>query len=133
MKKIDTEVAQQDLDRFIDNLKVNPIKLDSLEDEKEKCLQLIEYGQLIINKDDVAIFKPYTPFNFGDNSIEEIEFASRRITVKEMEKNLIGKSDSEKTRRLMAFLIKKPSAFLQAMDADDYTNFANIAAFFLPR
>ncbi|MCJ7802757.1 MAG: hypothetical protein MUP82_10420 [Candidatus Marinimicrobia bacterium] len=132
--KVDSEVAEKDFQRFVEALNLSSVKLERLEkDEKTEVLRLIEHGALAIKDDGIAVLYPFDEVKFGDEIITEIEFCSRRITVKELEKHSQGKTDIEKTRRMFAFLIGKPSAFLERLSSDDFINFSQVAAFFLPR
>jgi hypothetical protein len=133
-KKIDSEVAEQDFNRFVQALKISPVKLERLEkEEKEAVIQLIEHGALVIRDDGIAVLKPYDELKFGDELVEEIEFCSRRISLKELNKYSVGRTDLEKTQRMFSFLIGKPSAFVERLSSDDFINFSQVAAFFLPR
>lgn len=133
--KISTDVAEKDIERFISALEINPMKLEELEEEKERCIKLIEHGFLTIDEKGLATFKLFKAVSYGDEDVSEIKFRSDMPEVKDMEKNTIGKNDIEKTRRMFAFLIsgQYPSAFFSRMKSDDLTNFSHVAAFFLPR
>ena len=132
--KVDIEIAEQDFQRFIEALKVNELKLKKLEEEKDAVIELIEYGHACVEEDGKIIYKLIEPVEFesGKEAISELKFGLRRITVGEMEKNMIGKNDIEKTRRMFAYLTKTNSGLFKGLK-DDFMNVANIAAFFLPR
>lgn len=133
MSKISSEVAQNELDRFIEMLKINPIKLKNLSEETDRFLDLVEYGALTINDEGEATLKLYDSFEFGEENIDSVKFPKKRITVKDTEKRSIGKTDMARSLSLYAFLAEKPTEFMRRMSADDFNNFTCIAAFFLPR
>ena len=134
MGKVDIEVAEQDFQRFVKALKVNELKLKKLEEEKEAVIELIEYGYAYVDEEGKITYKLIEPVTFesGKEAISELKFDLRRITVGEMEKNMTGKNDIEKTRRMFGFLTKTNSGLFKGLK-DDFMNIANIAAFFLPR
>ena len=94
----------------------------------------IENSDVYFKIEDCIVYNLIDPIEFDNgDSITELTFRKRRITVGEMEKNMVGKNDVEKTRRIFAFLTKKNSAIFTKMQSDDFMNISNIAAFFLPR
>lgn len=134
MSKVDIEVAEQDFQVFVDALKINELKLKKLEDEKDSVIELIEYGYASVDEDGRITYKLVEPVTFesGNEALSELTFGLRRITVGEMEKQMVGKNDIEKTRRMFGYLTKQNSALFKKM-GDDFMNVSNIAAFFLPR
>jgi len=144
MKKItDPEILEQEYQRFIEPLKINPAKLESLEEskdpekssEKEQLIKLIRLGLLVINDENTAVFNIFDPVQYGEETINQLTFRADTPTVSDIEKFGVGKSAMEKTRRIFSFLVvgKYPSAFFSKMKSDDLNNFAQIAAFFLPQ
>lgn len=133
--KVDRTTAENDLQRFIELLKIKDKKLEKLEEEKEEILSGIEYGNITIDDDGVITYKLDDPvlFDDGDDALTEVTFSKRRVSVGEMEKKMIGKTDMEKSRKLIAFLVGKNSALFEKVMGDDYAAITNIAAFFLPR
>jgi hypothetical protein len=135
MKKVDIDTAKDDFDRFILALGIKPKKLDKLEEEADEIIKGIEYGNVIIDDNGTISYILDDPIKFDDNSnaLDKVTFAKRRITLGEMEKKMIGKTDLEKTRRMFAYLTSTNSGFLLKMSGDDFFAISQIAAFFLPR
>lgn len=131
---IDVKTAESDMKRFFDSLKLSELKLSKLEEETESLLELIQLGYVKIDDDGKLTYKLQYPLknDVGDITLSELVFVNRRITVGEMEKNLQGKNDVEKSRRMLAYLTNQNSAFFAKMD-DDFVSLGTISAFFLPR
>lgn len=145
MKKItDPALLEQEYQRFVDALRINPAKLETLEEgvgsrssDKEKLIKLISLGLVIVNDNNQIEFKIFEPVQFGDKLVEKLVFRKDKPKVKDIEKYGIGKSDMEKTRKIFSFLLDDqetyPSGFFLQMESDDLNNFSQVAAFFLPQ
>lgn len=133
--RIDTETATKDCKRFIEALKINDIKLQKLEAEKETIIELIENGYVIINEDGSVIYNLLYPIVSDSDSVEidHLNFSIRRVRIEDIEKKLNGKNDIENGRKLIGFLTKTNSGLISKFDADDVKYLSDIAAFFLPR
>jgi hypothetical protein len=145
MKKItDPVLLENEYNRFIEALRINPAKLESLEEsisnkssEKEKLIKLISVGLVIVNDNNQVVFNIFEPVQHGEKLVEKLTFRKDKPKVKDIEKYGVGKTDMEKTRRIFSFLLDDgetyPSAFFSQMESDDLNNFAQVAAFFLPQ
>lgn len=134
MSKVDIEVAEHDFQRFVEALKINELKLKKLEEEKDAVIELIEYGYISVDEEGKITYKLIEPVEYesGKEALSSLTFGLRRVTVGEMEKQMVGKNDIEKTRRMFGYLTKQNSALFKKM-GDDFMNISHIAAFFLPR
>ena len=144
MRKItDQEERENEYLRFIAPLKINPVKLKSLEEsrdpnkksDKEKILELMEYGLCYVNEENKVVSVVFEPVEYGESKVSELIFRGETPNVSDIEKFGVGRSDMEKTRRIFSFLVngKFPSSIFSKMKSDDLNNFAQIAAFFLPQ
>jgi len=134
MTKVAYEIAVLDFERFIESLKISELKLEKLQDEKDEIIKLISAGFIIIDESGRLIYKLQYPISNKDGEVvlSEMKFCSRRITVGEMEKKMVGKNDIEKARKMVAYMTSTNSAFIEQMD-DDFVALGMISAFFLPR
>lgn len=130
---VDEETAAKDFERFVEFLRISPRKLEKMEEEKNEVILGIKYGNIIVDDEGKIKYKLEDPLAFDNgDSIQEIKFMDRRVTVGEMETKMIGKNDLEKTRRMFAFITKENSGIFSKM-GDDFMLISQIAAFFLPR
>ena len=90
---------------------------------------------VVIDSDGKLIYKLQYPIKAvgTDNVVlKEVKCVGRRISVGEMEKNMVGKNDVEKSRKIIAYMCSINSALVSQMD-DDFVVLSTISAFFLPR
>jgi hypothetical protein len=133
-EKVTSEVAQEEANLFFASLNLSELKLSKMEEEKQSLVELIQYGFVVIDEDGKLTYLMQYPLKneSGNVVLDKLVFVNRKITVGEMEKNLTGKNDIEKARKILAYLTKTNSQFFSKMD-DDFVALGSISAFFLPR
>ena len=139
---VDIETAKLDFDRFVEALNINERKLIALKQDSasgknpvDELIELIQYGLVVIDSDGKLVYKLQYPIKAAgtDNIVlSEVKCVGRRISVGEMEKNMVGKNDVEKSRKIIAYMCSINSALVSQMD-DDFVVLSTISAFFLPR
>jgi hypothetical protein len=135
-KKVTYDVAIKDFKRFTDKLEMHPAKLEKLEEEQEYLLPYVEYGNIVIDEDgNLEFHLTNPPMDEDGNPVFEgsIKFPKRRISVGEQERQMKGKDDYEKGRKLLSWMIGENPLHVKTIDSDDYAIINNIAAFFLPK
>lgn len=131
---VDAKTAEEDFKRFTNSLNLSELKLSKLEEEKSTVLELIQLGYIEIDEDGKLTYNLQFPIKneSGQITVGKLEFAKRRVTVREMEKKAIGKNDVEKSRRILGYLTGQNSELFSNMD-DDFVACGTISNFFLPR
>jgi hypothetical protein len=136
MGKFDAQSAKVEFDRFVEAMKITPLKLSKLEEETDSVLACIEEGNVSVNDNGSIECKLMYPIEDDEGNVAKdiIKFKTRRIRVEDLERKMQGKTDLEKVRRMMAFLAEDtPAAMFAKLDSDDFKVCSDIAAFFLPR
>lgn len=135
MKKVDRETAESDLQRFIDDIGINELKLSKIEDEREAVTTLIEHGYLVVNEAGSLTYNLQYPVKNDDGqiSLESIDLKQKRYSVGDLEKHMVGKSDLEKTRKMLAHMTGENAGLIYKIDSEDLIALGEITAFFLPR
>lgn len=133
MSVLDKESANNEMQRFFDNFKVDPIKLRTIDKEIEICKELIQAGMLIVTEDGHLTYKLLEPVidDSGITKLESLTFKNKRIRVEDAQK-IEEKSTKDQVKNLFTILTDCNPAFVSKITGDDLVYFQKVACFFLP-
>lgn len=135
MEKISREVAQAEVEKWLDYKRVNSKKRETYEDNIETLVESITNGFLTLGEDHVfqhSLKFPITNSD-GETTVSTLEYKPR-IKVSEIQKYMQGIKPTDGDGRvagLIAALTGKTKAIVKDMDTEDYTISQAIAIFFL--
>jgi len=128
MEQVSIEVAEQDIERWLDGTKVMPSKREAAKADIEIMTEAIQDGLLVINDDLTITHKLLFPLE----AVDELTYKSR-LTVEEPKSRLRQfKSDDVHgmIHAYVATLAKQPLAIIGKLDRKDYRISTAIAGFF---
>lgn len=135
MTKVSKEVAQKDIESWLDFKQVSEKKRESNKDSIESLIEAISEGILSLSDDHKIIHKLKSPIENkdGDVTVESLEYIPK-LKVKNTISYLQGVKGTDVDGRLVAYvcaLTSKPSSVIREMDTEDYSVSQSIAIFFL--
>lgn len=132
MKPVSREIAEKDVNGWLDFKKVDQGKRDSLEGAIDRMITLVQDGTFEINQETFSI-KHKLKFSIGQNPpIIELIYKPR-IPVSALQDNLAGvngKDGIAVTLAYIAALTDTAKGILKGLDNEDYRNADLVAVFF---
>jgi hypothetical protein len=132
MGKVNRELAEQTVDKWLDYKRVKPAKRESYRASIENITDAVEEGSLILNEETHEL--EYTlDIPIGDSKIQVLKFRPR-LTVGEINKRLKGVSPKEADARVVAYvaaLTGQNSGVIELLDTNDYDVCQAISVFFM--
>lgn len=134
MSKVSKEVAVEDLNRFMESFRLDPIKKGKLDDCIEECIELIQYGMLCVTEENQLKFELIEPIvdSKGEAVQSSVVFGNKRVSVKDIQ----DQDDCKTQREQMSFMVGKLTGLnkglIEKLSADDITYITSIARFFMP-
>jgi hypothetical protein len=132
MGKVNRELAEQTVDKWLDYKRVKPAKRESYKASIENITDAVEEGSLILNEETHEL--EYTlDIPIGDSKIQVLKFRPR-LTVGEINKRLKGVSPKEADARVVAYvaaLTGQNSGVIELLDTNDYDVCQAISVFFM--
>jgi hypothetical protein len=132
MGKVNRELAEQTVDKWLDYKRVKPAKRESYKASIENITDAIEEGSLIFNEETHEL--EYTlDIPIGESKIQVLKFRPR-LTVGEINKRLKGVSPKEADARVVAYvsaLTGQNSGVIELLDTNDYDVCQAISVFFM--
>jgi hypothetical protein len=131
MNAVTQEVAEKDVESWLDHKKIKTKKRESQKDAIETLVESMMEGDLVLDPD---TFQFKQKLNFPAGSINELVFEPR-MAMGKVRKKLKGVKITEDTTGYImgyvATLTNQPYAVIESIDADDYKIGQAIAGFFL--
>ena len=132
MGKVNRELAEQTVDKWLDYKRVKPAKRESYKASIENITDAVEEGSLILNEETHEL--EYTlDIPIGESKIQVLKFRPR-LTVGEINKRLKGVSPKEADARVVAYvsaLTGQNSGVIEMLDTNDYDVCQAISVFFM--
>jgi type I site-specific restriction endonuclease len=132
MGKVNRELAEQMVDKWLDYKRVKPAKRESYKASIENITDAVEEGSLILNEETHEL--EYTlDIPIGESKIQVLKFRPR-LTVGEINKRLKGVSPKEADARVVAYvsaLTGQNSGVIEMLDTNDYDVCQAISVFFM--
>jgi hypothetical protein len=132
MGKVNRELAEQTVDKWLDYKRVKPAKRESYKASIENITDAVEEGSLILNEETHEL--EYTlDIPIGEAKIQVLKFRPR-LTVGEINKRLKGVSPKEADARVVAYvsaLTGQNSGVIEMLDTNDYDVCQAISVFFM--
>ena len=132
MGKVNRELAEQTVDKWLDYKRVKPAKRESYKASIENITDAVEEGSLILNEETHEL--EYTlDIPIGESKIQVLKFRPR-LTVGEINKRLKGVSPKEADARVVAYvaaLTGQNSGVIELLDTNDYDVCQAISVFFM--
>jgi hypothetical protein len=132
MGKVNRELAEQTVDKWLDYKRVKPAKRESYKASIENITDAVEEGSLILNEETHEL--EYTlDIPIGEAKIQVLKFRPR-LTVGEINKRLKGVSPKEADARVVAYvaaLTGQNSGVIELLDTNDYDVCQAISVFFM--
>ena len=129
---IPIEVAEKDVNRFLDAKKYGQTKRDNYRDNIDTMVDAVRDGQLVVEQD--GTLKQILLFEPGENSpVKELQYKNR-ISFKEVQPLLKGIKPGDTESKLIAYasaLTNKPMGLLRSLDTSDMSVLQTITVFFL--
>jgi hypothetical protein len=133
MSKVSEDVAEKDVNRWLDAKKISDDKRQSMSDTIKEMVGYVKEGNLIIS-DDGKITQVLN-FEIGEeDKVSELQYQNR-ISVDDIHKRMIGSQIKAgdvdgRIRVYVAALTKKPYALIGKLDSTDWSVASTIASFF---
>jgi len=133
MAKLTAEMAQAEVEKWLDWKKILKDHRENHKDSIETIQSAMEEGVLILNPDTME-FTQTLFFPIGENQeISELKFRAR-MTDKDQHPYMKGVSATDGDERLvaiMAALTKQPKGIIKSLDSSDRRITRSIASFFI--
>ncbi len=139
MNKITAEIAEQEVQNWLEFKKVSERKRENYKDNIETIVNAMVDGVLVLEPDTFT-FKQTLKHKIAPDeksqqsgSIEELEYKPR-ITVRQVQMQLQGIKASDVQGMILGYacaLTGKPKGILAALDTEDFNTVQAIAIFFL--
>jgi hypothetical protein len=133
MSKVSEEVAEKDVQRWLDTKKFSDEKRTNMEASIKEMIGYVKEGNLIISDDGKITQK--LNFDIGEEEkISEFEYQNR-ISVDDIHKRMTGSQVKAgdvdgRIRVYVAALTRKPYALIGRLDSTDWSVASTIASFF---
>jgi hypothetical protein len=133
MSKVSEEVAEKDVQRWLDTKKFSDEKRTNMEASIKEMVGYVKEGNLIISDDGKITQK--LNFDIGEEEkISEFEYQNR-ISVDDIHKRMTGSQVKAgdvdgRIRVYVAALTRKPYALIGRLDSTDWSVASTIASFF---
>lgn len=133
IKLVSRDVAEQEVDKWLDFKGVTERKREKQKDNIESLVDSVEAGLLTLNEDHSFTQKLLMPLD-GEMPVKELIFKAR-VPVSVFQTQLQGvKAGGDPLGVVMAYiagLTNKPKGVIRALDSDDYAVSSAIAIFFM--
>lgn len=132
MSAVAKEVAQQDIDKWLDYKRLNDSKRDDYKDSIATLVNAVSDGRLIVD-DNCNLVQTLSFPTDGEKSITKLEFKPR-LKVGAVHTHLQGVKPTDADGRILAYvcaLTSSPKEVIRALDTEDYSICQAIALFFL--
>jgi hypothetical protein len=132
MGAITREIAEQEINQWLDCKKINERKRESYKDHIDNLIDSVCDGCLSLGDGNVLIHELKFPIE-GEASIVKLEYKPR-LKVETIQNHLQGVKPSDPDGRVCAYaaaLTSKPKNIIKAMDTEDYSIAQSIVVFFL--
>jgi hypothetical protein len=132
MAKVASEVAREEIEKWLDYKKVSEKKRESLADHVDTLIETIVDGYLVLNDDFSLTLKLKFPIESEVNTTE-LNFKPR-IKVSTVYQHMQGVKTGDTDGRLfanVAALCSKPKELIKALETEDYSICQAVAVFFL--
>jgi hypothetical protein len=133
MSKVSEDVAEKDVNRWLDAKKISDDKRQSMSDTIKEMVGYVKEGNLIISDD--GKISQVLNFEIGEeDKVNELQYQNR-ISVDDIHKRMIGSQIKAgdvdgRIRVYVAALTKKPYALIGKLDSTDWSVASTIASFF---
>lgn len=130
---VSREIAQQEIDKWLDFKKVSPKKRETNKDSIEALVDAIIEGTLVL-KDETKVLVHTLRFpTEGEDPIKVLEYKPRlKMDAVHAHLNSVKSSDADgRVAAYIAALTTKSKTVVKAMDTEDYSIAQSIAIFFL--
>ncbi|MDA3816934.1 MAG: hypothetical protein PF486_06115 [Prolixibacteraceae bacterium] len=140
MSKIANSVAEKDLEKFFDEMKVDPLKRKKLFSEGENgrlvvsgLIELLCEGMAVVNDSGEIEYKLLEPIasDSGTITLETVVFKPKRITLEKFQKIQDKKDDVEQMKMILSFITGESSSLLGKISMDDWGYLSEIGLVFL--
>lgn len=132
MEKISYEIAQQEVNKWLDARRVSVSKRESQEAAISSLIEAVMYGQIVIDENN-QITQILT-YPIGENdSFTKLTYKTR-ITQGEVSTRISALKNSDSLSVISAYvsaLTTQPLSLLQKLDTTDYSLCQTIAVFFI--
>lgn len=135
--KIEKELAQQEVNEWLDYKRIKPNKREASEDAIEALVEAVQYGDLSIDEDKVMTHKLIFPLTNeqGEETVKELKYQPRVSTGAITQKTgaVKGKALDYNTiiTAYVSALTDKPLALIERLDTEDRKISQAIVSFFL--
>jgi hypothetical protein len=132
MSKVAREVAEQEIEKWLDYKKVSPKKRESLADHIDTLIDTVCDGYLVLNDDHSLTLQLKFPIE-SETQTSDLNFKPR-IKVNTVYNHMQGVKAGDGDGRLfanVAALTSKPKELIKALETEDYSICQAIAVFFL--
>ena len=133
MEKITYEIAQKEIETWMDARRVSQSKRKNNESGVETLIEAVMYGQIVINEDTNQITQNLAYPLGEDESVKTLVYKSR-ITQKEVQDRVSSLKSQDSLSIISAYisaLTLQPIAVLGKLDSTDYSLCQAIAVFFI--
>ncbi len=131
-QKVSLDVAEEEINKWLDCKRVNAKKRESYEDYIETLINAIADGFLTLSEDNALVQKLRFPLE-NESPLSELSYKPR-LKVSTIHTHLNGVKSSDADGRICAYvaaLTSKPKDVIKGLDTEDYSIAQAIAAFFL--
>lgn len=138
MQKVDKITAENDYQRFVSTLKLHPLKVEDLEEEREKVISAIEYGLLTVDDDGRIVQyldEPVMTNNGGGVEetvvLEKLEFRKSKVRIADLEKAIESKKKLTQMAEMITLLSRGNPSLIKKISTFDMAISQAVAQHFL--
>lgn len=133
MKVVDLELATNDVNKWLDEIRCKPHKREDHKDNIEKLIDMVQYGSLAFNEDHHFVMKLDFPIESGDEPITELVFKNRcpMPQIMQQMKNVDSGNFNEMYAAYAAVLTGKPKGVIKKLESPDFGVLRVIVGFWI--
>lgn len=129
MSKVSREVAEKDVQRWLDHKRVKELKREKNKDAIESMIECVMDGTLVI--DDECVITHNLLFPLGnDENIKELKYSPRLTVGRIGEYTKNAKTNDERVRGYISALSGMSNGLISNMETEDYSVVGNVVIFF---
>lgn len=133
MDKVSLDVAEQEIESWLDHKKIRAKKREANADQIEVLVEAVQDGSLTFDEESGKLIQILSE-PLGNNEHRDKLSFKPRLKIGDLHRHTKGVQAGDGDGRLLAYisaLTDEPKALIQDMDSTDYSISASIAIFFM--
>jgi hypothetical protein len=129
MSKVSREVAEKDVERWLDFKRVKGLKREKNKEAIESMIECVMDGTLVVDEECVITHNLLFPLG-NDESIRELKYAPRLTVGRISEYTKNSKTNDERVCGYISALSGQANGIISKMETEDYSVVGNVVIFF---